>query len=172
VCGTGSVGCRAWWHSACAAVFYHVQVLGKVSSVWLLESNAVIWAVFVLMVNFSIHMQVSLLLWLSSRLATSSASAGSNSLFTKAVSKKSKKSMLENDTCIKERLSTSAHTSQIPTEKQKRETTESNKDPAGCQPCDPPASSPFEASRSTSNTPIRSPIITVVVVDLYFVLFL
>jgi len=86
VCGTGSVGCRAWWHSACAAVFYHVQVLGKVSSVWLLESNAVIWAVFVLMVNFSIHMQVSLLLWLSSRLATSSASAGSNSLFTRAVS--------------------------------------------------------------------------------------
>ena len=39
--------------------------------------------------------------------------------------------------CIKERLSTSAHTSQSPTERRKRETTETNEDPAGCQPCDP-----------------------------------
>jgi len=41
--------------------------------------------------------------------------------------------------CIKkERLSISAHTSQSlnKTEK-KRETTETNEDPAGCQPCDP-----------------------------------
>jgi len=39
--------------------------------------------------------------------------------------------------CIKERLSTRAHTSQSPTEKRKRDTTETNEDPAGCQPCDP-----------------------------------
>ena len=39
--------------------------------------------------------------------------------------------------CIKERLSTSAHTCQSPTKKRKRETTETNEDPAGCQPCDP-----------------------------------
>ena len=50
-----------------------------------------------------------------------------------------------------------------PKKGEKRETTEINEDPAGCQPCYAiqPAPSPPEASRSTSNLPIRSPIITV-----------
>jgi len=40
--------------------------------------------------------------------------------------------------CTKERLSTSAHTSQSPTRNEKkRETTETNEVPAGCQPCIP-----------------------------------
>ena len=51
---------------------------------------------------------------------------------------KSKSLRWKSPACIKERLSTSAHTSQSLTKKrEKRETTETNKDPAGCQPCDP-----------------------------------
>ena len=65
-----------------AQIFLHVQVVGRASSVLLLESNALICAAFALIL-FSIHIQVSLFLWLSSRLATSSASGGSKSSFTR-----------------------------------------------------------------------------------------
>ena len=76
VCLTGicvglmvSVGCSAWWWSS--DIVFDVQVEGKASSVWLLESNVAIWAVLVLILLFSSF------LWLNSRLATFSASAGS-----------------------------------------------------------------------------------------------
>ena len=51
--------------------------------------------------------------------------------------RKSKSLRWRTPACIKEELSTSAHTSQSPIKDQKRETTEINEDPAGCQPCDP-----------------------------------
>jgi hypothetical protein len=50
--GLVSVGCSAWWWSS--EIFLHVQVVGNTSSVLLLESNAVIWAVLVLMILHSI----------------------------------------------------------------------------------------------------------------------
>ena len=81
--GLFSVGCSAWWRSS--EIIIHVQVVGKASSVLLLESNAIIWAVLVTMILFSKHMQISFL-WLSSHLASLSASAGSNSSFTRAFS--------------------------------------------------------------------------------------
>jgi hypothetical protein len=59
--------------------------------------------------------------------------------YTSSVKSKSKSKSLrwKSPACIKERLSTSAHTSQSPTEKRKRETTETIEDLAGCQPCNP-----------------------------------
>ena len=89
-----------------------VQVFGKASSVWLLESNAVIWAVFVFMNNFSIHMQVSLFLWLSSRLASflplQDQTLCSPGLLVNIVNSISL--CWKTIACIKEWLSTSAHT--------------------------------------------------------------
>jgi hypothetical protein len=81
--GLVSVGYSTWWRSS--ELFFHIQVVGRASSVWSLESNAVIWAVLALMVLFSIHMQVSLILWLSGSLAKLSASAESKISFTRAV---------------------------------------------------------------------------------------
>jgi len=49
-------------------------------------SPIVIWAVLALIIIFSTYMHVSLLLWPSSCLAMFSASAGSNSSFTRVVS--------------------------------------------------------------------------------------
>jgi len=48
--GLVSVGCKAWWRSS--EIFFHFQVVGKASSVLLLEYNAVIWEILVLMIFF------------------------------------------------------------------------------------------------------------------------
>ena len=59
--------------------FFHVRVVSKASSVWLLEFNAVIWQY--LCYDSVLYRQVSLFLWLSSRLATNYAPAESIKFF-------------------------------------------------------------------------------------------
>ena len=82
---------------------------------------------------------------------------------------KSKSLRWKSPACIKERLSTSAHTSQSPTKNEKKEKQQRlMRIRRVVIHVIQPAPSPPEASRSTSNSPFRSPIITVVV-QVYFV---
>jgi hypothetical protein len=84
------------------------------------------------------------------------------------VKSKSKSLRWKSPACIKERLSTSAHTSQSPTKNEKKE---KQQRPMRIRRVVSyairPAPSPPEASRSTSNPHSGSPIITVAVVNVY-----
>jgi len=93
--------------------------------------------------------------------------------FIRYTARKSKKKSLrwKSPACIKERLSTiSAHTSQSPTRNEKEGKQQRRmRIQQVVSHAFRSAPSPPEASRSTSNPPIRSTIITVTVVKVYFV---